>query len=152
MKAGSRVRVFNRIGEVFNRNVEDVLLDDLLWDGEEFVIHDGVYFCGYEEVIRVGDVEATRGQNVWTSGGWQTAEYCKRNGVALEKARSPGKMDIRAARDTCIRVTSVRPPCEGAPPRSSMEGGLHAVYGVLNCGPRHRYMINKRVVMDGDSR
>ena len=49
--------------------IEKVLHNDLVWDGVEFVPHDGVIFKGYQKVINYDGITATPDHKVWTECG-----------------------------------------------------------------------------------
>jgi len=46
--------------------IESVEIDDRVWDGVEWVQHDGVVFMGIKEVITYGNLTATPDHDVWT--------------------------------------------------------------------------------------
>ena len=46
--------------------IEKITLDDMVWDGVEWVCHDGVAFMGEKEVITYGNLTATPDHDVWT--------------------------------------------------------------------------------------
>jgi DNA polymerase I-like protein with 3'-5' exonuclease and polymerase domains len=46
--------------------IEEITLDDMVWDGVEWVSHDGVAFMGEKEVITYGNLTATPDHDVWT--------------------------------------------------------------------------------------
>lgn len=48
------------------KNITDVLLADLVWDGVEWCEHEGVVFSGYQEVITHDGVTGTRGHRIFT--------------------------------------------------------------------------------------
>src|ERR1700712_436771 len=68
------------IGSI-EKNIVDVLYDDLVWDGEEFVPHDGVKFQGYSEVIEHDGIVGTPCHPVFIDAGTT---------VRLDKAKSSG--------------------------------------------------------------
>ena len=47
--------------------IENVGVADKVWDGVEFVRHDGVIYKGQKEVMRYGGLTATPGHKVWAS-------------------------------------------------------------------------------------
>lgn len=53
--------------------IENVTLDDLLWDGHEWVNHKGVINTGLKECIKVGDIWMTPEHEILLSDGWTTA-------------------------------------------------------------------------------
>ena len=46
--------------QVVEKRIVDVLLSDLVWDGVEFVEHEGVKFSGYQEVITYDGITGTK--------------------------------------------------------------------------------------------
>lgn len=65
----SEVTVYNLEHGLQTKRIVDVLLDDLVWDGEEFVPHEGVVFSGYAEVIEWDGVRGTEDHVVFTDAG-----------------------------------------------------------------------------------
>lgn len=63
---GTRVLVLSG-GVLSEKAIEQVLLSDLVWDGEEWVAHEGVVFSGDKDVIEWDGVVATKEHNVWVS-------------------------------------------------------------------------------------
>lgn len=51
---------------IVEKNITDVLLSDLVWDGVEWCEHEGVVFSGYQEVITHDGVTGTHGHRVFT--------------------------------------------------------------------------------------
>ena len=56
--------------------IAEVSVDDLVWDGEEFVSHGGVVNNGWQDTIRWGGARVTPNHRVWTSKGWQSVKSC----------------------------------------------------------------------------
>lgn len=77
--ADTEVIVYNLEHGIQAKRIVDVLLDDLVWDGEEFVAHEGVTFSGYAEVITWDGVTGTEDHEVFTS---------TRTTLSLSEARS----------------------------------------------------------------
>jgi DNA polymerase len=65
----SPVLVKNQTGAVFEKPIQDVLLDDLVWDGSEWVAHEGVVFSGEKDVLTWDGVTATPEHVVYLSDG-----------------------------------------------------------------------------------
>ena len=63
--ADSVVTVYNPDRGQSEKRIVDVLSDDLVWDGEEFVTHSGVSFSGYSEVISHDGVTGTSDHRVF---------------------------------------------------------------------------------------
>lgn len=49
--------------------IQNILLTDLLWDGSEWVRHDGVIMTGYKKVITYDGLSATSSHKVWRDDG-----------------------------------------------------------------------------------
>lgn len=58
--ADTKVIVLTAETCIMEKNITDVLLSDLVWDGEEFCEHEGVAFRGYQEVITHDGITGTR--------------------------------------------------------------------------------------------
>lgn len=54
--------------QVVEKRIVDVLLSDLVWDGVEFVEHEGVKFSGYQEVITYDGITGTKCHPVFING------------------------------------------------------------------------------------
>jgi hypothetical protein len=65
---GSQVLVKSPDGRVFEKPIEQVTVADLVWDGADWVEHEGVVFSGDKEVITWDGVTATPEHYVWVSG------------------------------------------------------------------------------------
>jgi len=78
---GTLVRVKDDTGRILERPIEDVTTDDLVWDGESWVRHEGVVFSGDKPVITHDGVCATVEHKVYVS----TSEH-----VTLGEAKQRG--------------------------------------------------------------
>lgn len=56
--------------------IEKITNKNLLWDGYDFVSHDGVICNGYREVIKYEGLIATKDHLVWTEQGWKKFYDC----------------------------------------------------------------------------
>lgn len=63
--------------------IELVQLTDKLWDGTEWITHEGVVYKGEKEVISYAGLTATPDHRVKTKEGWQTLGECaaQQNGI-----------------------------------------------------------------------
>lgn len=57
--AETKILCYDPMNGTVEKNITDVLYDDLVWEGEEFVAHDGVKFQGYAEVIEHDGITGT---------------------------------------------------------------------------------------------
>jgi DNA polymerase len=64
---GSLVRVKSTDGIISDKPIEMVSATDLVWDGVEWVKHDGVVFSGEKETITWDGIQATPEHEVWIS-------------------------------------------------------------------------------------
>jgi hypothetical protein len=71
--------------------IENIRLDDLLWDGVEWVHHEGVIYTGRKAIIEYQGLRATRLHDVWT---------VERGKVKLEEACAKSLTLVRSG-DTC---------------------------------------------------
>jgi DNA polymerase len=89
--------------------IERVTTDDLVWDGEQFVHHDGVVCRGVKEVITYEGLTATKDHLVWVSGEpWPVrfgdAAACGSHLVKTGNGRTP----VRLGEDNLPGETLVR--------------------------------------------
>lgn len=96
--ADTQVLVYDSQKGVVTKRIVDVLLDDLVWDGEAFVAHEGVKFSGFQEVIEWDGVTGTPEHVVFTDAGEVSLRDAMQGGYRLTVARSPIEDDVDAAR------------------------------------------------------
>lgn len=81
--------------------IEDVLCCDLLWDGVEWVNHEGVIYSGKKEVVEYQGLKATELHDVWTRGCSDKIKHGQAVAQRLELVRSeetcPGYKDFELA-------------------------------------------------------
>lgn len=70
--------------------IEDVTVSDKLWDGLEWVRHDGLIFQGFKEVVSYGGITATADHKVLVQGEWVTLEEAAKLGRKIEPALGTG--------------------------------------------------------------
>lgn len=122
---GSLIRVKTPAGDVTEKPIERVSVDDLVWDGCEWVHHDGVVYSGEKDVIYWDGVTATPEHMVWVSEDKKVPlGYAKENGLKLWAGRN-GEEPKREKRVDAKRVRT---------------------YDILNAGPRNRFMADGRIV------
>lgn len=92
------VTVLASTGDVLDKLITDVLLDDLVWDGVEFVEHDGVAFSGYQEVIEWDGVRGTEDHVVYTEDGEIGLADAKAHGSRITAADRPDIYKVDSAR------------------------------------------------------
>lgn len=152
--------------------IERVRLSDKVWDGVEWVSHDGVVCRGYKEVITYDGVTATPDHNVWTTAGEKRElrqvradkQRIARTGAGRYPVRFVGNADERIQagqvlsrhRTVCGAVGLQRGGVavlaesnrSDAPRRYDAEGDIRRVrvYDIINAGPRRRFTAGGRLV------
>lgn len=71
--------------------IEKVTKDMRLWDGKEFVKHEGTVCNGRRNVINFNGLVATPEHKVWTDTGWRTFEDCCRFNIPISVTAIDGK-------------------------------------------------------------
>lgn len=71
--------------------IEQVTSSDRLWDGENWVSHDGPICKGERDVITYAGLTATPDHRVYTEDGWRTLESCKRLGLRVAQTGVGGE-------------------------------------------------------------
>lgn len=94
----TEVTVYNSEHGVQAKRIVDVLLDDLVWDGEEFVPHEGVVFSGYSEVIEWDGIKGTEDHVVFTDAGEISLRDAVQGSHRIQIARSPAADDVVSAK------------------------------------------------------
>ena len=82
-----------REGEVRDIMLYKLLPDDRVWDGEEFVTHDGLLDQGEAEVITYDSITGTPDHEVFTDQGKITLESARESGATLRIGSKPRNLD-----------------------------------------------------------
>jgi len=114
--------------------IVDVTLDDRVWDGEEFVTHEGVVCSGVRPVITYCGLTATPDHLVLVDGRWERLDEAKRHGWKIESSMGPG-WALRAGQSEV-----------GDTPGELSQQAAEPVYDIVNCGPRRRFSANGLIV------
>jgi hypothetical protein len=96
--ADTRVTVVDKTAGIVEKKIVDVLPDDLVWDGEEFVAHEGVVFSGYADTMTWDGVEGTPDHVVFTDAGEISLRAAAEGGHHIQTPRRPTTHDMDAAR------------------------------------------------------
>lgn len=105
--------------------IEKVRLTDKVWDGEEWVNHDGVIYKGEREVMTYNGLTATPDHLVFVEG--------KEEPIHFGLASSLGVQLIQTGKSIAY--------CD-----VWRKEGVRKVYDILSAGPRHRYTVSGRLV------
>lgn len=96
--ADTRVTVYDALHGVTEKRIVDVLADDLVWDGVEFVMHEGVQFSGYQEVISWDNITGTPDHVVFTDAGEISLRDAMQGAHRIQTPGSPSQDAVDAAR------------------------------------------------------
>jgi hypothetical protein len=97
--ADTQLTVYNAFEGVIEKRIVDVLLDDLIWDGEAFVQHEGVVFNGYAEVITWDGITGTEDHVVFTEDGERSLYSAMQAECRIKVAGAVTKDAVDAARE-----------------------------------------------------
>jgi DNA polymerase len=120
---GSQTLVLTKRGWV---TIVSVTTEDLLWDGEEWVRHQGLLEQGEKEVITAKGLTATSDHEILTERGWQAWSAVLQNPSLFRSALSLASLPVLAGNDK-----EVLPPL-----KQRMQ-----TYDIALAGPRNRYTV-----------
>lgn len=125
--------------------IENVGVADKVWDGVEFVRHEGVIYKGQKEVMHYGGLTATPDHKVWASFEGEP------RAVRLDYAASCGARLIRTGSSRApVWLGEDHRACttcgEGETQELENDRTTVAVYDILNAGPRHRFTVSNVLV------
>lgn len=104
--------------------IQDVTTGDLVWDGHEFVPHDGVVYNGYKKVVTYYGLTATTDHLVMCKGEWAHFGRAAGHGLSIDEAGAQQRRKRSLAHYT----------------------SKGDVYDILNCGPRNQFGANGLIV------
>lgn len=101
----TEVIVYDRHNGQCVKRIVDVLPDDLVWDGVEFVQHEGVQFSGYKEVMSYDGITGTPDHKVFLSDDTTiTLAEAAERGARIMDAAKPDSGAVDAARARLKRL------------------------------------------------
>lgn len=104
--------------------IEKVARDDLIWDGFDWVKHDGAVCRGSQRTMSVDGERCTPDHKIRTTRGWQYAKDC--DGLDRLPVQLPATYVANR-----VKTPLTVDPAEHEEP----------VYDLLNCGERHQFVI-----------
>ena len=107
--------------------IEKITCDDLIWDGFDWVKHDGAVCRGSQRTMSVDGERCTPDHKIRTTRGWKYAKDCD----GLD--RLPVQLPAMYVADHVKTPLTVDP-----------SGREEPVYDLLNCGERHQFVILTR--------
>jgi hypothetical protein len=103
--AETEVIVYDRHNGQCKKRIVDVLPDDLVWDGAEFVQHEGVQFSGYKEVVTYDGITGTPDHKVFLDEDTSiTLAEAAERGARIMDAAEPDARSLAAARARLKRI------------------------------------------------
>lgn len=106
--------------------------DDLLWDGVEWVSHDGAVLVGHREVMTYAGLTATGDHKVWTRRGWLTLREAAETLEPIAQT-GIGRFPLRLSGD---RFAGGRLPWAHRQPFAARPGRMRGLW--LSC---HRFAV-----------
>jgi len=133
---GTPVLVRTAEGAIYEKPIEDVLLSDAVYDGCEWVHHEGVFYSGEKDVITWDGITATEDHMVYVDESTE---------ITLVDAK---RMRRRIWRGNVIHggiqaAVTADGAVEGA---AEDDHEKMRTYDIINAGPHNRFMANGRVV------
>lgn len=117
--------------------IQAVRADDLVWDGEAFVAHQGLVRRGRKQTAVYYGVRMTPDHEVLTNEGWRPAAACE--GLDRADVRLPDcAATTRYERWEEHQGAVVVPLGDAAGANDTRE---EAVYDIAACGPRNRFVV-----------
>ncbi len=123
--------------------IENVKLHHRLWDGENWVSHEGVVYRGQREVMTYDELTATADHLVWIEG--------QARPVYFGFAAASGARLIRT--EYCGQAISMSTPRSATAQEEQTDhhlGIAHRrtarLYDIRNAGPHHRFTVSGRLV------
>lgn len=115
--------------------------DDKLWDGVQWVAHQGLVCNGEKNTIDVDGVRMTPDHMVLSGSSWEQASVCVQTRSYLNRALRTGAALLETWRsmigdggNTYTDASSVEPRLKNS----------ELVYDLLNAGPNHRFTIRTK--------
>ena len=108
--------------------IEHITDDMLIWDGENWVSHEGLIYQGVQETVSVNGIHMTPDHKILTEEGWKRS--AESSGLDWASTALPNNRDYVYG--------DVHGPC-----RVTIGEGREYVdvYDIRNCGPRHRFAV-----------
>lgn len=136
----------------------DVTTKDKLWDGVEWVTHEGLADNGVRPVVNVDGIEATPDHLINTRGTWLQAQEHVSNAANLAQALATGLESFSSLASTWARPGACAPSWFSATTGQNRTGSASVtdaeapvcthesliskrVYDLVNAGPRHRFLV-----------
>lgn len=120
------------------KHIVDVTLDDRLWDGVEWVTHDGLVDKGEQETWINHSVAATPAHEILTERGWQAWSEVLTDRSLFQSALSLATLP--SSHGSAVSAETVG-PSQNCSSESEISKKRMRVYDLSYAGPRNRYTI-----------
>ena len=123
----------------------DLIANERVWDGEEWVSHDGLISQGIQRTIECLGLRCTPDHQVLSLNGWVTAEQVcgQPDGIQLVRPDEPitSPRSVRGeGPQPDHRVLSHQSRVDVGPDNIHSSQFEEPTYDLRNCGPRHRFV------------
>lgn len=120
----------------------DVGSDDRVFDGVEFVKHDGCHYSGHKDVVDLFGITMTPNHKLLIQGEWKEAKDVQDTRDSRSQALFQWEVTRQGhdSRRSGRVLQDVELRQESATREHPSERKAH-VYDLVNCGPRHRFVI-----------
>lgn len=132
--------------------IEQITCNHRVWDGVEWVTHDGLIYQGEREVITYAGLTATPDHRVYLQDG-TLCELGRAASEGLEIADTGyGGEAVRVGRNFVERSADRETPenthavCELQNTKKAIGQTKRKVWDLLNAGPRHRFTVSGKLV------
>ena len=115
--------------------------DDKLWDGVQWVAHQGLVCNGEKNTIDVDGVRMTPDHMVLSGSSWEQASVCVQTRSYLNRALRTGAALLETWRSTIGDGDNTYADASSVEPRLK---NSELVYDLLNAGPNHRFTIRTK--------
>lgn len=115
--------------------------DDKLWDGVQWVAHQGLVCNGEKNTIDVDGVRMTPDHMVLSGSSWEQASVCVQTRSYLNRALRTGAALLETWPSTIGDGGNTYADASSAEPRLK---NSELVYDLLNAGPNHRFTIRTK--------
>ena len=128
--------------------IENVTTDMKVWDGEEWITHDGVIYRGEREVITYEGLTATPDHLVWVEGKQEPIQLgiATTCGAHLVQTGDGGAAITGGRYDEGRDNRRCRECCHGASGRLVTDRSKVRVYDIRNAGRHHRFTVSNCLV------
>jgi DNA polymerase len=125
--------------------IESVTTDMRVWDGVEWVRHEGVVCKGVREVLLYDGLKATPDHEVYVVNVLGDSTIVKMSHQAAMEKKLPLVRSGHAARPISASDTR-RMKFKGLKFQGAIHTSVATVYDILNAGPRHRFTVSGKLV------